>query len=127
MIGFSMKIKQQAGLTTLGLMLVIAIFGFLVITGFKVIPLYMDYYQVQTIVKAVNQDNTVNVKSRKDIWAAINKRLRINNIRQLKQENFIVTRENKKTTVTIDYDVQNTYIANLYLGAKFNKSIEFDR
>ncbi|MBL7003496.1 MAG: DUF4845 domain-containing protein [Gammaproteobacteria bacterium] len=122
-----MKIKQQAGLTTLGLMLVIAIFGFLVITGFKVIPLYMDYYQVQTIVKAVNQDNTVNVKSRKDIWAAINKRLRINNIRQLKQENFIVTRENKKTTVTIDYDVQNTYIANLYLGAKFNKSIEFDR
>ena len=127
MIGFSMKIKQQAGLTTLGLMWFIAIFGFLVITGFKVIPLYMDYYQVQTIVKAVNQDNTVNVKSRKDIWAAINKRLRINNIRQLKQENFIVTRENKKTTVTIDYDVQNTYIANLYLGAKFNKSIEFDR
>lgn len=122
-----MNSKKQQGLSTIGLIFVIGVFGLLLITGFKVVPLYMDFYQVQTIIKSINNDPSINVKSKRDLWQAINKRLRINNMRSFNSDDFIVSRENKKTTITIEYTVKEPYIANLFIGADFKKSIEFDR
>lgn len=122
-----MKIKQQAGLSTLGLIFVIGVFAFIVITALKVIPIYMEFYQVQTVVKALAKDQTVNLKSKRDIWTAISKRLRVNNIRTLTQKNFEVTREDKVTSVHINYEVRNPYVANMFIGATFEKTIVLDK
>ncbi len=123
------NIKKQAGLTTFGLIFVIASFGFFIITSFKVGPMYMDFYTVQTLIKAVAADPKVNVNSKKDIWMAINKRLRINNIRNMTQDDFIIDRDREKkvTIVTIKYEVREEYVANTFIGASFEKSIELVR
>ncbi len=123
------NIKKQDGLTAFGLIFVIASFGFFIITSFKVGPMYMDFYQIQTIIKSVGKDDSINLKSKKDIWIAINKRLRINNIRTRTVDDFIITRdrERKITTVTIKYEVREEYVANTFIGATFEKDIELIR
>lgn len=123
------NIKKQNGLTALGMIFVIASFGFFIITSFKVGPMYMDFYQVQTIIKTVGKDTSINLKSTKDIWTAISKRLRINNIRSLSHKDFKIVRDREKkvTIVTIDYEVRAEYVANTFIGATFNKSIELIR
>jgi len=123
------NIKKQAGLTVFGLIFVIASFGFFIITSFKVGPMYMDFYQVQTIVKAVAKDTSVNLKSKRDIWVAINKRLRINNIRTLNKDVFTITRDREKkvTSVLIKYEVRENYVADTFIGASFEKKIELVR
>lgn len=123
------NIKKQDGLTAFGLIFVIASFGFFIVTSFKVGPMYMDFYQIQTVVKAVGKDTSINLKSKKDIWLAINKRLRINNIRTMNAGDFIITRdrERKITVVTIKYEVREAYVANTFIGANFEKDIELIR
>jgi len=122
-------IKKQNGLTAFGMIFVIASFGFFIITSFRVGPMFMDFYQVQTIVKAVAKDPEVNLKSKRDIWIAIAKRLRINNIRSLSKDDFTIVRDREKkiTTVTIEYEVRDEYVANTFIGANFKKSIELIR
>ncbi len=123
------NIKKQDGLTAFGMIFVIASFGFFIVTSFKVGPMYMDFYQVQTIVKAVAKDPSINLKSQSDIWTAINKRLRINNIRTLGKKVFTITRDREKkiTTVLIKYEVREKYVAETFIGASFEKSIELLR
>jgi len=123
------NIKKQAGLTALGLIFVIASFSFFIVTSFKVGPMYMDFYQVQTIVKAVAKDPQVDLKSKRDIWLAISKRLRINNIRSLTKDVFTITRDKEKklTKVTIKYEVRKNYVADTFIGASFDKTIELVR
>ncbi len=123
------NIKKQAGLTAFGMIFVIASFGFFVVTSFKVGPMYINFYQIQTIVKAVGQDPAVDLKSRSEIWTAINKRLRINNIRDIGKDAFTITRdrERKVTIVLIKYEVREHYMADVFVGANFEKSIELIR
>lgn len=122
-----MKIKKQAGLTTLGLIFVIGTFGFLIVTSFKVVPIYTEFFQIKTAVKALSEDRGINVKSKRDVWTAISKRLRVNNIRTRTDKDFIITRENKITSVQIKYEVRIPYVANMFIGANFDESIEINR
>jgi hypothetical protein len=122
-----MNRHSQKGLTTIGWILVIAIFGSIVLTGLKILPMYLDYYNVKSVVDSVANDPEIDPKSKKDLWSAISKRLVINSIRFMKREDVSFKRKNGITTIIIDYEVEKPYIAQLYLVAKFNYSVEINR
>ncbi|MCK4707924.1 MAG: DUF4845 domain-containing protein [Gammaproteobacteria bacterium] len=122
-----MNRHSQQGLTTIGWILVIGIFGLIVVSGFKVLPMYMEYYQVRSIMESIVTDDAVNARSKRDLWAAINRRLQINSIRDLKKEDFSFTRKNDTTIITADYEVRKPYIAELFIGAHFVYSVEIKR
>jgi hypothetical protein len=122
-----MNRHSQKGLTTIGWILVIAIFGSIVLTGLKILPMYLDYYNVKSVVDSVANDPEIDPKSKKDLWSAISTRLVINSVRFMKRDNLSFKREDGITTITIDYEVEKPYIAQLYLVAKFNYSVEINR
>ena len=122
-----MNRHSQKGLTTIGWILIIAIFGSIVLTGLKILSMYLDYYNVKSVVDSVANDPEIDPKSKKDLWSAISKRLVINSIRFMKREDVSFKRKNGITTITIDYEVEKPYIAQLYLVAKFNYSVEINR
>lgn len=120
------KHKQQ-GLTTVGWIVVIAIFGSIVLTGFKVLPMYMEFLSVKSVMESVAEDTSLDPKSKKDLWEAISKRLYVNSVRELKKEDFAFTRKDGVTTITADYEVRKPYIAQLFIGANFVHSVEINR
>ncbi len=122
-----MNRHSQQGLTTIGWIVVIAIFGSIVLTGFKILPMYMEYFQVKSVMDSVVEDTSLDPKSRKDLWTAINKRLYINSVRDLKKEDFTFSRKDGVTTITADYEVRKPYIAELFIGANFTYSVEINR
>lgn len=122
-----MNRHSQKGLTTIGWILIIAIFGSIVLTGLKILPMYLDYFNVKSVVDSVANDPTIDAKSKQDLWEAINKRLYINSVRYIKREDVSFERKEGVTKITIDYTVEKPYIAQLYLGAKFNYSAEINR
>lgn len=122
-----MNRHSQKGITTLGWIIIIAIFGSIVLTGLKILPMYLDYFNVKSVVDSVVNDPTLDPKSKRDLWNAINKRLLINQVRSIKKENVSFSRKDGVTTIVVDYNVEKPYIAQLYLGARFNYTAEIKR
>ena len=122
----SLRHRQQ-GLSFVGWMALIAIFGFLLLSFFKVFPIYNEYFTVQSILTGVKNDQDIDAKSKRAIWDGISKRLSVNDIYFIKRENLKIERKNGKTTVTITYETRRPYIANLFIGGNFTESIVIDR
>lgn len=122
-----MKKSSQQGMTTLGWILVIAVAGMIVLTGLKVIPMYMEYYQVRSVMDSVVTDTSLDPRSKKELSDAIIKRLLINSIRYIKREHLSIDRENDKTIVSIEYEVRQPYVDQLFIGGNFSYSVVIDR
>lgn len=119
--------QRQKGMSTVILLVVVAIFGFLVITFFKVFPMYYDNFKVNTALEAVQNDSSIDPKSKRAIWESLNKRLHINDVRMIERAHVTMERKNDKTTVTVTYDTRDSYVGNLFIGASFSDSVVIDR
>jgi len=119
--------QRQKGMSSFGWIAVAGIFGFLVITFFKVFPLYYDNFKVKTSLEALQQDTEIDSKSKRAIWESLQKRLYINEVRSIQKEHVTMERKDGKTTVTITYEQRDDYIGNLFIGGSFVESIVIDR
>jgi hypothetical protein len=119
--------QRQKGMSSFGWIAVAGIFGFLVITFFKVFPFYYDNFKLQSSLEALQLDTTVDAKSKRAIWESLQKRLYINEVRMITREHVAMVRKDGKTTVTVTYEQEDDYIGNLFIGGKFVESIVIDR
>jgi len=118
---------RQKGLSSVGWIIVAAIFGLLLITFFKVFPMYYDNFKLKAAMEALAADNTIDPKSKRDIWNSIQKRLYIEGIKSIDRENVAMERKDGRTTVTITYEAEDDYVGNLFIGARFVESVVIDR
>ncbi len=119
--------KRQRGISFLGLIAIAGILGFSVVIGLKLIPIYMDSWKIDTVMKAVISEGGINQQSRKEVIESMLKRLDIDaveavNYRNYKESLTIAKRKNK-TTINIFYRVETPLIGNLTLVAEFDKSV----
>ncbi len=119
--------RSQRGLSTVGWIGVVAIFGLLVITFFKLFPMYYENFKVKNALRGVAQDAEVDAKSKRAIWESLQKRLFVDEVRSIKREDVTIERADNKTTVTITYETRDDYIGNLFIGGRFTESVVIDR
>ncbi|MCP4187406.1 MAG: DUF4845 domain-containing protein [Gammaproteobacteria bacterium] len=118
---------SQRGLSLPTWLAIIAIFAFLLTTFFKVFPMYYENYQIKEILKSIQEDASIDVKSKRAIWDKMYRRLDVNNIRTIYRENVKMSRKDGKTTVTVTYETRDDYVGNLYIGGAFSESVVIDR
>ncbi len=119
--------RHQKGVSTIGIIVVIGIFALLVVSFFKVFPMYYGNFKLQTVLEAMQQDGELDPKSKRAIWSTLNKRLYINEVRSIKREHVKMVRKDDKTTITVSYEIRDKFIGNLFIGASFNESVVIDR
>ena len=119
--------NRQRGMSSFGWIAVAGIFAFLLITFFKVFPMYYENYKLKSAMEALQLDTTVDSKSKRALWQSLQKRLFINEVRSIKRENVIMERKDGKTTVTVTFELRDNYIGNLFIGGSFVESIVIDR
>lgn len=122
----SLRYRQQ-GLSFVGWMALVAIFGLLILSFFRVFPIYNENFTIQSVLTGVKNDQDIDSKSKRAIWDAVSKRLFINEIHSIKRENVKIVRKKDKTTVTITYEARRPYIGNLFIGGNFSESVVIDR
>jgi hypothetical protein len=118
---------RQHGLSFVGWMGIVAVVGLLIITSIKIIPIYMENFTIQSVLKGVQEDQKIDPKSKRAIWDTIKKRLFINEIHIIKRENVKIVRKEGKTTITVTYETRRPYIADLSLVGSFTESVVIDR
>ena len=119
--------RRQRGLSFVGWMAVAGIFGLLVISFFRVFPIYNENFTIKSVLELVKNDQNIDAKSKRAIWDSINKNLYINEVRSIKREHVKIVRKGGKTTVTIAYESKHPYIGDLFIGGNFSESIVIDR
>ena len=118
---------RQQGLSFFGWMAMVAIFGLLILSFFKVFPIYNENFTIQAVLSGLADDEKIDVKSKRAIWESLQKRLYVNEVRSIKPENVTIQRKDGKTTVTISYRTQRPYIGNLFIGGNFTESVVINR
>ena len=119
--------QRQKGMSSFGWIAVVGIFAFLLITFFKVFPMYYDNYKLKSSLDSLRLDQSVDAKSKREIWISLQKGLYINEVRDIKREHVTMERKDGKTTVTVSYEVRDSYVGNLFIGGSFVESIVIDR
>ena len=118
---------RQQGLSFFGWMAMVAIFGLLILSFFKVFPIYNENFTIQAVLSGLAEDEKIDFKSRAAIWRSLQKRLAVNEIYSIKPEHVTIERKDGKTTVTITYEARRPYISNLFIGGNFTESVVIDR
>jgi hypothetical protein len=121
-----MNRKKQIGATFITWLMLAGILGFLAVAGLKLIPVYMQYGTVVSVMEDVvkEQEQSPGKTSPTTVWKSIDKRLHINNVRYIKKENFKFERGNLVDTISIKYEVRTPLFGNLDAIAKFDKSMD---
>jgi len=119
--------SRQKGMSTVGIIAIMGIFGLLVITFFKVFPMYYGNMKVQSALEALQQDSRVDPKSKRSIWESLKKRLYIDDVKEITLEHVTMVRKDGKTTVTVTYETRDDFIGNLFIGGAFSESVVIDR
>ncbi len=118
---------RQKGLSSVGWLVIVAIFAMLVVTFFKVFPMYYDNFKLKSSLEALQNDSSLDPKSKRAIWDSLSKRLYINEVRMIEREHVTMKRKDGKTTVMVNYETRDSYIGNLFIGANFSESVVIDR
>ena len=118
---------RQKGLSTVGWIVVVGIFGLFVVSFFKVFPMYYGNFKLKSALQALQKDERVDPKSKRAIWESLQKRLFIDEVRVITREHVTMTREGGKTTVTVTYETRDDFIGNLFIGANFVESVVIER
>ena len=120
-------VNRQKGMSTAGIIVIVGIFGFLVVGLVTVFPMYYDNFKLQSVLEAIQNDTSIDAKSKQAIWGSMKKRLYINEVRSITQDRVKMVRKNGKTTVTVTYEARDSFIGNLFIGATFVEIAVIDR
>lgn len=122
-----MRLVTQRGMSTLTLLVVIALVGLGITCGLKMIPAYIDYWALKGIFESVEADPAINQATPKQVESMLQKRLDINSIRGFEQkESVTISKEEGKITIEFYYEVREELFANVDVVMKFEHHYESD-
>ncbi|WP_313085291.1 DUF4845 domain-containing protein [Pseudomonas sp.] len=114
--------RSQRGLSMLSWILVLALVAFFASTAFKMLPHYFDYMSMDKIIRGVESDQTMEIRSIGDFYSHVRKGMDVNGIRDLDLKDALeVVIENNEFKVHLDYEKREPLIRNLDLVATFDK------
>jgi hypothetical protein len=109
----STNMQKQKGLTMISWIVVIAFLGFQGILAMNVIPVYLNDNSVRSIMESLQTDPDLRGANAKKIRETISKRLRINNLYDIKKDNITIRKDRGGYKVTIMYEPRGTLVGNL--------------
>jgi hypothetical protein len=116
--------KQQAGMTAIGWMIVLALIAFFTLIGLRLAPLYLEYFNVTSALTSLQREPQLAQKPAPEITQLLMRRLDINDVRNVKREHVRVRQERGVVQVAVEYEVRVPLLGNVDAVASFNRRIE---
>lgn len=119
-----MKLRShQAGLTLISWIILILLVGFVFWFGFNLIPIYMEFYSVNSAMQTATQRIEIG-ETREQIRLSIDNLFTINGIDDVTPEKNVTIAPSQTgtgLTLTLDYDSRTPFIGNVSLLAHFHR------
>jgi Domain of unknown function (DUF4845) len=103
----------QKGLTLTG-MLVVSVVGILVLLlGFKILPVYLEYFAIEKHFKAMAADPRLRGANRRAIETAYAARASVDDLRSMDPQLIEVTKQGDEVIVSAEYSVKVPLFRNV--------------
>ncbi len=117
---------RQRGMTTIGLVLLLAVIAFFVLLGLKLYPIYYDSFKVGAALDSLKTDSASTSKSSTEMVDRLMKRLSVDNVDHVEKSDVTVEKSAKGMRISVDYEARKNIIGNIDLVVSFSKAVEVD-
>jgi len=118
--------RKQSGMTVIGFLLLAAVFGIVGLAALKVVPLYLEQYKIQTILKDLQTEMSSGGNSPAGIRSALSARFDVDYL-ELPAEEIEIKREGEGFLVHIQREASATFFANLSFVLFIDEQTEIAR
>ena len=113
--------RRQAGMTTLGLIILVAFVGLFAFAGIRLTPIYLNYMKVVGIVDGVRDEFDGTGASRSAIRQSVTRRFDIESVAMISARDVKVNSVDGGFEVAATYSHKAPFIANVSLVVDFDK------
>ena len=118
------RLNSQRGLGLIGWLVALALVGFAVLVGFRLGPVYLEYYAVRSSVRSLDKDVDLVSKSPGEIWALLDKRFYLNDVKAVRKEDVKILKRPELTIISLDYEVKRHLLGNVDVLVSFSDKVE---
>ena len=119
--------RRQSGITALGFLIVAIFLGVILLAVIKLAPVYLEYAKVESSLNKVATEFQGERPTVEEIRRSIQRRFDIEDVRSITARDISINRDPGGYQVRAAYEGRVSYIANLYLVAAFDKTVEIRR
>ncbi len=113
--------QPQAGMTYMGMLIMLIVIAFFAVVLIKVLPLYMEHFNVTSSLKSLAQDTKdgQGAMTPMEVEKLLSNRLSINDVQHVTRDDIKVTRDGHRLVVDVSYEARVHLFGNLDVVAKF--------
>lgn len=116
-------IRAQRGITLIGFIMLLAVIGVFLFVGFKLFPVYAEYYSAVTDLKAICKEPDAPKATMQQVRSSLDRRFNISYVESINTAKDVkIITEGETRLVNIKYEVRRPLIYNLDFVAKFDVS-----
>ena len=112
--------RNQRGITLIGFIVVLGVLGLFAYVGFKLFPMYQEYYAVKKALGSLAQEPDIGNTDPARIQQLLMRKLDISYSSNVKPEHVKLERADAGWAITVQYEVRKPLIANLDVVGRFN-------
>lgn len=120
-------IKYQRGVTPLGWLFILAMIAVVALLALKIIPIYLDGFNVYSAIESLEDDANMRGKSRAEMRKLIMRRLDLNYVYGVTKDDIYITQQKNVYVIEVDYERRENIIGNMDIAVTFNKKVEIPR
>lgn len=115
--------RQQRGMTTLGMIILVAFIGMFVFAGLRLTPVYLNYFNVNGVLNGVQQEFDGQSPTRTAIRSSISRRFDIEDVKVIRPQQIEIKSVSNGFEVSVNYKHESPYIGNLGFIVTFDKKV----
>jgi hypothetical protein len=114
--------KQQRGLSLIGLLIVSAILVFVALVGFKLLPAYIEYFTVKRVISDIAGAADMRGAGVREVQTAFRQRAQIDDITSIAAADLEVMKEGDGVTILAAYQRCVPLFGNISVCIDFETS-----
>jgi hypothetical protein len=116
-------LARQAGMTGLGLLILVAFIGLFAFGAIRLAPAYLNYMKVAGVLNGIETEFDGQNPSRAAIRTSIARRFDIDSVSEITAKDVTVTPGDNGFVVKVAYDHTTPFIGNIYFTVRFDDSV----
>lgn len=116
-------LRREDGMTTVGLIILLAFVGLIAFAGIRLTPVYLNYMKVLGVINGVYEEFDGTNPSRAAIRSSIARRFDVESVGEITAREITVTSVDGGFEVRAQYEHVAPFIANVSFSVAFDKSV----